>query len=474
MTAPVVRDRVTGQLNGFTPDNFIFPDYEAGDLMLIFAIEGEGDLFVAQQEDIGLWNMFRARETSVSLLVIAKFMDGTEGASLNTIPNVSGGNEPPKTYIAVSIIGADPYRGLAKITSIPSDDWNADWTTSTSCDPAALTHPFASGEELLWFVLGGADAGVAGSEAGMTGGPSPVDFSHTDYYLPTGITPAQPRAANLGYVEWTSDDASWDPGAWTLPLSEDNAALTAALPPARSHRHPDLIKTEYFKTGTMGTPQTVSLTVPAHTNGLLTIFVCAGAGSTLVLDPGGLAIVPDLGPSEPGAAGETQGAQMFYCAAPAAGTYDLELTKVGTSNNARLVVVNTFNNVDDVIGWDSVESNAASHTVTLSTEDDHVAIAAFSSTAGGSGLNGLPCDNFDVEIDGVPMVPTASAMTQVADAPSGGTTNAQCRTFVGRTSGGSQNFVGYHLGLTSLTRRLLVMYLKGRRRNVWPPHIGAP
>src|SRR5690606_19438421 len=147
------------------------------------------------------------------------------------------------------ISGADPYRGFDKVTNTGSDDFNAEWTTGTSVDPPSLTHPSLSGAALLWSALGAADAVTAGAESHITGGPSDADFSDVDYYLPTGRNPAQPRASYRMYAERTSDDASWNPGAWSIVNSERNAAWTMALPGAREHRHPDLLSSAYAKTG---------------------------------------------------------------------------------------------------------------------------------------------------------------------------------------------------------------------------------
>lgn len=454
-----VVDRLLGSAGGSV--TITLPSYQAGDLVIMVGVDGEGTLIFAQTVSQQGWSLIRHnRFTTASLFIMWKYMDGTEGTSVVT-SGTTLSTIAPKRYIKVTLRGADRYRGFALVDALDGDVFSGSWPEVISIDPAELIHPFISGEELFWVALAGADANP--DPAGIySGGPSGVDFSHASYYEPTNQTPSQPRACNFAYADKISSDLSWDPEAWTHPNSNEQCAWTLAFPPAREHSHPDVVKVERMKSGSMSSPQTVSVTVPDASNALLVFYVIGGNGTSLSLDPSGLNITPTLGASSVDATATAGTAQMFYCEAPPAGIYDLRLTKSGTSNNARVVIVFTIDNVDEVVDFAAAVGTAVDFSLNLDTESDCLALAGISIDDYNSSETAFPGQSAQAFIDGVPMAAYMDHMTLTGDV-NPATTSVGVRAFAGRTDGGTQQFRAHRLHGSSNVRRLLVMYVRGRR-----------
>jgi hypothetical protein len=184
----------------------------AGDLLIVL-FTNDGDATVITPDG---WSLLASntRGTAVRLSVYYKIAAGTEGGT--TVNFVTSANEQAAAQV---------YRITDWHGTTPPEISTAATGTSTAPNPASLNPAGWDVADTLWLAVAGQDRG---DQSGTTAYPA----SYTDGISTQSSVPATTGVCRTHSARRVLAAASENPGAFTIPASEEWVAFTIAVRPA--------------------------------------------------------------------------------------------------------------------------------------------------------------------------------------------------------------------------------------------------
>jgi preprotein translocase subunit YajC len=215
LAAPVVASVTETAFGTDTTDHYVdMPaTVNAGDLLIVLFTNNDGSATVTTP---GGWNALAstANGSAVRLSIYYKIAAGTEGGT--TVNFATSANEQATAQV---------YRITDWHGTTPPEISTAATNTNTRPDPASLDPAGWDVADTLWIAVAGQDRG---DQSGTTAYPS----SYTDGISTQSSDPATTGVCRVHSARRVLAVASENPGAFTIPTSEEWVAFTIAVRPA--------------------------------------------------------------------------------------------------------------------------------------------------------------------------------------------------------------------------------------------------